>query len=89
MKHDTKPALKTFNQTRQGIYWQSFRSHQINIKLILSLIIITQLSLYENFRLDSTTESFLFKLLKNVEVRKAASDQRIDQVSGKFLKDGA
>ena len=55
----------------------------------MSLIIITQLSLYENFRLDSTSESFLFKLLKNVEVRKAAGDQRIDQVSGKFLKDGA
>ena len=55
----------------------------------MSLIIITQLSLYENFRLDSTSESFLFKLLKNVEVRKATGDQRIDQVSGKFLKDGA
>ena len=36
--------------------------------------------------MDSTTEGYLFKLLKNVEVTKAAG---IDQISGKFLKDGA
>ena len=45
-----------------------------------------QLSLSENFKLDSTTEGYLFKLLKNIEVAKAAG---FDQISGKFLKDGA
>ena len=35
--------------------------------------------------MDSTTESYLFNILKNVEVTKAAG---IDQISGKFLKDG-
>ena len=42
-----------------------------------------KLSLSENFKLDSTTEGYLFKLLKNVEVIKAVG---IDQISGKFLK---
>ena len=42
-----------------------------------------KLSLFENFKLDSTTEGYMFK---NVEVTKAAG---IDQISGKFLKDGA
>ena len=36
--------------------------------------------------MGATTEGYLFKLLKNVEVTKAAG---IDQISGKFLKDGA
>ena len=45
-----------------------------------------KLSLYENFKLDSITEGYLFNILKNVEVTKAAG---IDQISGKFLKDGA
>ena len=31
------------------------------------------------------TEGYLFNVLKNVEVRKAAG---LDQISGKFLKDG-
>ena len=44
-----------------------------------------QLSLSENFKLDSTTEGYLFKLLKNWKVTKAAG---IDQISGKFLKGG-
>ena len=44
-----------------------------------------KLSLSENFKLDSTTEGYLFKLLKNIEVTKAAG---IDQIPGKFLKDG-
>ena len=43
-------------------------------------------SLSENLKLDSTTEDYLFKLLKNVEVAKAAG---IDQISRKFLKDRA
>ena len=44
-----------------------------------------KLSLSENFKFDATTEGYLFNILKNVEVTKAAG---IDQISGKFLKDG-
>ena len=44
-----------------------------------------KLSLFENFKLDSTTEGYMFNILKNIEVTKAAG---IDQISGKFLKDG-
>ena len=36
--------------------------------------------------MDSTLESYLFSIIKNVEVTKVAG---IDQISGKFLKDGA
>ena len=36
--------------------------------------------------MDSITEGYLFNVLKNVEVTKAAG---LDQISGKFLKDGA
>ena len=35
--------------------------------------------------MESATEVSLFNMLKNVEVRKAAG---IDQISGKYLKDG-
>ena len=45
-----------------------------------------KMSLSENFILGSTTEGYLFKLLKNVEVTKAGGIKRI---SGKFLKHGA
>ena len=45
-----------------------------------------KLSLSENFKLDSITEGYLFNILKNVEVTKPAGT---DQISGKFLKDGA
>ena len=45
-----------------------------------------KLSLSENFKLNSATEGYLFKLLKNLEVTKAAG---IEQISGKFLKDRA
>ena len=41
-----------------------------------------KISLFEDFKLDSSTEGSFFKLLKNVEVTKAV---RIDQKSGKFL----
>ena len=36
--------------------------------------------------MDSITEGYLFNVLKNVEVTKAAG---LDQISGKFLKDEA
>ena len=45
-----------------------------------------KLPLSEKFKLDSITKGYLFNVLKNVEVTKAA---RLDQISGKFLKDGA
>ena len=38
---------------------------------------------FENFKLGSTAEDCLFKLLRNVEVTKAAG---IDHISGKFSK---
>ena len=44
-----------------------------------------KLSLSENFKLKSTTEGYLFKLLKNWKVPKAAGT---DQISGEFLKRG-
>ena len=37
-------------------------------------------------KLDSTTKCYLFQLLKNIEVTKAAG---IDEISEKFLKDRA
>ena len=40
-----------------------------------------KLSLFKNLKLNSTTDSYLFKLLKNVEFKKAAG---IDQISAKF-----
>ena len=43
-------------------------------------------SLSENFKLDSATEGYLLNILKNVKVTKAAG---IDEISGKFFKDGA
>ena len=45
-----------------------------------------KLSLSENFKLDSTTEGYLFNILKNVEVTKAAG---IDQISAKILEDSS
>ena len=45
-----------------------------------------KLPLSEKFKLDSITKGYLFNVLKNVEVTKAAG---LDQISGKFLKDGA
>ena len=46
---------------------------------------LKELGIFENFRLDSTIEDSLLELLKNAEVTKAVE---IDQISGKFLKDG-
>ena len=45
-----------------------------------------KISLSENFELDWITEGYLFNILKNFEVTKAAG---IDQITGTFLKDGA
>ena len=40
-----------------------------------------KLSLFENFTLDSTTEGYLFNIMKNLPVTKSA---RIDQISEKW-----
>ena len=85
MKHDAKSILKAF-QAWQGIYWQSFQSHQIDIQLDLSSDYYRKHLLSENFKLDSATEGYLLNILKNVKVTKAAG---IDEISGKFFKDGA
>ena len=45
-----------------------------------------KLSLSDNFELVSIMEGYMFNILKNVDVTKAAG---IDKISGKFLKDGA
>ena len=71
--------LKVFIQTWQRIYWQNLRSRQIDTQLNLSLIIT-------NFELVSITEGYMFNILKNFEVTKAAG---IDKISGKYLKDRA
>ena len=44
-----------------------------------------KLPLPKNFKLDSITEGYLFNALKNVKVTKGAG---LDEISGKFLKDG-
>ena len=91
VKHDTKSILKTF-------YYSSFYSNlagdllaklpkspnQYTIKFVSDYY--KKISLAENFRLYSITEGYQFNILKTVEVTKAAE---IDQISGKFLKDGA
>ena len=56
-------------------------SNQYTIKFVSDYY--EKLSLWENFKLDSITEGYLFNILKNVEVTKAAG---IDQISGAFLK---
>ena len=57
-----------FIQTWQGIYCQNFRSLQIDIQLNLS----HYLSLSENFKLDSTTEGYLFNILKKCRGHKSS-----------------
>ena len=42
-----------------------------------------KLSLSEKFKLNSVTEGYLFNVLKNVKVTRAAG---LDQISGKFIE---
>ena len=84
MKHDTKSILKTFESFYSKLAGNLLAKlpkapNRYTIKFVSDYY--KKLSLSENFKLDSTTEGYLFKLLKNVEVTKAA---RIDQISGKF-----
>ena len=89
MKHDTKSILKTFKSFYSNLAGDLF------VKLSKSPNRYTtkpvseyyeKLPSSENFKLDSITEGYLFSLLKNVEVTKAAG---LDQISGTFLIDGA
>ena len=89
MGHDTKSILKTLN----FFYSNLARTLLAKLPKVPNWCTIKFVSDYykklwlpENLTLDWTTEGYLFKLLKNVEVTKAAG---IDQISGKFLKDGA
>ena len=86
MKHNTKSIFKVFKNFYSKLSGNllaklSKLPNQYTIKFISEYY--KKLSLFENFKLDSTTEGYMFK---NVEVTKAAG---IDQISGKFLKDGA
>ena len=88
MKHDTKSILKTINSLYSNLAGNLLAKLQKSpnryiIKFVSDFT--KKLSLSEHFILDSTTEDYLFNILKNVEVTKAAG---IDQISGKFLKDG-
>ena len=89
MKHDTKSILKTFKSFYSNLAGNLLAKlpklpNWYTIKFVFNYY--KKLSLSENFKLDSITEGYLFKLFKNVEVTKAA---RTDQISGKFFKDRA
>ena len=89
VKHNTKSIFKVFKNFYSKLSGNllaklSKLPNQYTIKFISEYY--KKLSLFENFKLDSTTEGYMFNILKNVEVTKAAG---IDQISGKFLKDGA
>ena len=87
--HDTKSILKTF----KSFYWNLAddlleklpkSSNRYTIKFVSDNYEKRWLS--ENFGLVSIAEDYIFNILKNVEVTKAAG---VDKISGKFLKDGA
>ena len=89
MKYDTKSVLKTFKSFYQNLAGNLLVKFPKDPDRKTNNFIsdyYKNFSLPENFKLDSTTEGYLFKLLKNIEVAKAAG---FDQISGKFLKDGA
>ena len=89
VKHDTKSILKTFKSFYSNLAGDLLvklpkSPNRYTIKSVSDYY--EKLPLSENFKLDSITEGYLFNVLKNVEVTKAAG---LDQISGKFLKDGA
>ena len=84
VKHDTKSILKTFKGFYSNLAGDLLATlpklvNRYTIKFVSDSY--EKLSLSENFTLDSITEGYLFNVLKNVEVTKAAG---IDQISGKF-----
>ena len=87
--HDTKSILKSFKSFYSNLAGNLLAKlpkspNRYTIKFVPNYY--KKLSLSENFKLDSTTEGYLFNKLKNVEITKAAG---IDQILGKYLKDGA
>ena len=83
MKRDTKLTLKTFKNFYSNLEEELLAKlpkspNRYTIKFVSDYY--EKLSLSENFELDSTAEGYLFNILKNVEVTKAAG---IDQISGK------
>ena len=89
VKHDTKSILKTFKSFYSNLAGNLLAKlpkspNRYTIKFISDYY--KKLLLSENFKLDATTEGYLFNILKNVEVTKAAG---IHRISGKILKDGA
>ena len=89
VKHDTKSILKTFKSFYSNLAGDLLAKlpkspNRYTIKSISGCY--EKLSLSGNFKLGSITEGYLFNVLKNVQVTKAAG---LHQISGKFLKDGA
>ena len=84
VKHDTKPILKTFKSFYSNLAGDLMEKlpklpNRYTIKFVSDYY--KKLSLSEKFKLDSITEGYLFNVLKNVEVTKAAG---LDQISGNF-----
>ena len=89
VKHDNKSILETFKSFYSNLAGDLLAKllkspNRYTIKFVSDYY--EKLSLSEKFKLDSLTEGYLFNVLKNVEVTKAGG---LDQISGKFLKDGA
>ena len=71
VKHDTKSILKTFQCCYSNLAGNLLAKlakapNRYTIKFVSDYY--KNISLSESFKLDSTTEVYLFKLLKNVEV---------------------
>ena len=80
LKHDTNSILKTFkifysNLARNLLAKLPKPPNRYTINFVSYYYKKPLLS--ENFKLDSTTQDRLFKLLKNVEVTKAAGTDQI------------
>ena len=89
VKHDTNSILKKFKSFYSNLAGDLLGKlpqspNRYTIKFVSDFY--EKLSLSENFKLDSITEGYLLNVLKNIEATKTAG---IDQISGKFLKDGA
>ena len=89
MKHDTKSILRTFKSFYLNLAGELLTKllkspNRYAIKFVSDSL--EKLSLSEFSKLDSITKGWLFNISQNVEVTKVAG---IDQILGKFLKDGA
>ena len=90
VKHDTKSILKTFKSFYSNLAGNLLAKlpkspNQYTIKFVSDYN--KKLSLSENFKLDSITEGYLFNILKNVEVTKAAGTDQKQQLTGMILID--